>query len=147
MKLLQQVFGNRTERELDSMKRFQPNAPEVRAYKAFIRIHVRAMHFRRDNIYVHFDEQFENFNFQPIPFIDEEVLSTKMDITPQLRQLNIPALILYGRQDDQGEAVFYQQRDALRRSQMHVIEECGHEMVDDQPEQFFRVLMTYLKLR
>lgn len=35
----------------------------------------------------------------------------------------------------------------LTRSQMHVIEECGHEMVDDQPEQFFRILMTYLKVR
>ena len=56
-----------------------------------------------------------------------------MDLRPKLMKLKILTLILYGRQDDQGEAVFFEQRDALRYTTIHAIEECGHAMVDDQP--------------
>jgi proline iminopeptidase len=104
------------------------------------------MHYNRKNIYRHFDQQFYNFNFQPIPFIDKEVMDTKMDITRELKKLTIPALIVYGRQDDQGESTFTLQKESLRFSEMHVIEQCGHEIVDDQPVEFFRILKNYLHL-
>ena len=61
-----------------------------------------------------FDDFFTNFNFQPIPFIDKEVMKTKWDITAELKRLNIPALIIYGRQDDQGESTFYLQKKCLK---------------------------------
>lgn len=147
MALLQKIFSPRSSKELDSMKRTNPSAPEVVAFKHFIGIHIRAMHYRKDNVYAHYDALFNNFNFQPTPLLDEEVLGTKMDLTPKLKTLKTPALILYGRQDDQGESVFFEQRDALRNSKVHVIEACGHAMVDDQPEEFFRVLLGYLKIR
>jgi len=28
---------------------------------------------------------------------------------------------------------------------MHVIEKCGHEIVEEQPIEFFRILMDYVK--
>jgi proline iminopeptidase len=34
-------------------------------------------------------------------------METKWDITADLKKLDIPALILYGRQDDQGESTFF----------------------------------------
>jgi len=145
MDVLQSQFKGYTDRELDSLKRNHPSLPVVAAFKSYMRIHIRAMHYRRDIDYSKFDELFDSFNFQPIPLIDSEVLDKRLDLAPRLKKLNAPALILYGRQDDQGEAVFYEQKEVLRNSQMHVIEECGHEMVDDQPAEFFRVLRSFLQ--
>ncbi|MBK8391706.1 MAG: hypothetical protein IPL23_21565 [Saprospiraceae bacterium] len=67
------------------------------------------------------NDLFYNFNFQPIPIIDQEVLETKWDITEKLKKLKTPALIVYGRQDDQGESTFYLQKESLLFSEMHVI--------------------------
>ena len=92
-----------------------------------------------------FDALFTSFNFQPIPFIDKEILQTKWDITNELKALKIPALIVYGRQDDQGESTFYLQKESLRFSEMHVLEKCGHRIIDEQPVEFFKILMTYVK--
>jgi proline iminopeptidase len=144
----QRVFAHRTERELDSMKRVNPSAPEVVAYREFILMHVRAMYYDRSKVSRTLYEQvFRDFNFQVIPLIDKEVLDTKFDITDKLKKLTTRALIVYGRQDDQGESTFYLQRECLRNSEMHVIEQCGHEILEEQPEAFFRILMRYLGVR
>lgn len=143
MKILQAVFSTKTEKELDSLKQYDPLCNEVLAFKLFMAIHIRAMYFDRSKISLkHFDELFYNFNFQPIAFIDREILSTKWDITSQLRRIRTPALIIYGRQDDQGESTFYLQKDCLRNSEMHVIEQCGHRILDEQPELFFNILLS-----
>ena len=109
MKALQNIFSVKTDRELDSLKRVNPTSEEVIAFKKFIAIHVRAMHYEHMKLSDDFDDFFTNFNFQPIPFIDKEVMKTKWDITAELKKLNVPALIMYGRQDDQGESTFYLQ--------------------------------------
>jgi proline iminopeptidase len=92
-----------------------------------------------------FDDLFYGFNFQPIPIIDKEVLETKWDITNKLKKLKIPALIVYGRQDDQGESTFYMQKESLKLSETHVVEKCGHEILEEQPAEFFKILMGYIK--
>ena len=92
-----------------------------------------------------FNDLFYSFNFQPIPFIDKEVIESKWDITNELKKLKTPALIVYGRQDDQGESTFYLQKESLRFSEMHVIEKCGHEILEEQPEAFFKILLDYVK--
>lgn len=146
LQLLQQIFSTRTERELDSLKRVDPDCAEVQAYKAFIFIHVRAMYYDKRKISkANLETLFLNFNFQPIPIIDQEVLESRWDITADLKKLSIPALIVYGRQDDQGESTFYLQQECLRNSEVHIIEQCGHEILEEQPEQFFRILMDYIK--
>ncbi len=146
MNLLQKIFSTKTEKELDSLKRANPLSKEVVAYKAFIAIHIRAMYYDRTKIsQQHFETLFTNFNFQPIPYIDKEVMETQWDITDELKKLKIPALIIYGRQDDQGESTFYLQKESLRFSETHVIEQCGHEILEEQPTAFFKILMQYIK--
>jgi proline iminopeptidase len=146
MDILQKVFSTKTEKELDSLKIASPSCKEVVAYKEFIALHVRAMYYDRSKISKkNFDDLFYGFNFQPIPIIDKEVIETKWDITKELRKLKTPALIVYGRQDDQGESTFYLQKESLRFSETHVIEKCGHEILEEQPTEFFRILMDYVK--
>ena len=142
--LLKQIFSHLSDAELDSLKRQNPLAKEVEAFKHFVAIHVRAMHFDRVAASRNFEELFWGFNFQPIPYIDKEVMETKWDITAALKKLRVPALILYGRQDDQGESTFFLQKECLRNSEMQVIEKCGHIMWEDQPGEFFRILISYL---
>ena len=146
MRTLERIFSVKTQRELDSIKRVDPSSKEVAAFKAFIGLHVRTMYYDRRKIsQKNFDSLFYNFNFQPIPFIDKEVLDTRWDITGELRKLKIPALIIYGRQDDQGESTFYLQQESLKFSETHVIEKCGHQILDEQPREFFKILMDYVK--
>lgn len=145
MNALMKIFSVKTDRELDSFKRVDPSSKEIIAFKKFIAIHIRAMHYDRNKLPEGFDELFTNFNFQPIPFIDKEVMETKWDITGDLKKLNVPALIMYGRQDDQGESTFFLQKECLKNSEMHVIEKCGHIMWEDQPNEFYKILIGYLK--
>jgi proline iminopeptidase len=146
MEVLQKIFSTRTEKELDSLKHVTADCKEVVAYKEFITLHVRAMYYDRSKISKkNLNDLFYNFNFQPIPIIDKEVIDTQWDITNELKKLKIPALIVYGRQDDQGESTFYLQKESLRFSETHVIEKCGHEILEEQPTEFFKILMDYVK--
>lgn len=145
MENLLKIFSVKTEYELDSLKRVNPQSPEVLAFKEFIFLHVRVMYYDKSKISKkHLEELFYSFNFQPIAIIDKEVLETKWDITDKLKELNTKALIVYGRQDDQGESTFFLQKESLRFSEMHVIEQCGHEIVEEQPVKFFEILMDFL---
>jgi proline iminopeptidase len=146
MDILQKIFSSKTEKELDSLKIISPTSKEVVAYKEFIALHVRAMYYDKSKISKrNFDDLFYSFNFQPIPIIDKEVLETKLDITDKLKKLKSPALIVYGRQDDQGESTFYLQKESLKFGETHVIEKCGHEILEEQPTAFFKILMDYVK--
>ncbi len=146
MDILQKLFSTKTERELDSLKRVAPNCKEVIAYKEFIALHVRAMYYDRSKISKkNLNDLFYSFNFQPIAIIDKEVLETRWDITAQLKKLKTRALIVYGRQDDQGESTFYLQKESLKFSETQVIEKCGHEILEEQPVEFFNILMDYVK--
>jgi proline iminopeptidase len=144
MNALIKIFSVKTDRELDSLKQVDPYCKEVIAFKRFIAIHVRAMFYDRNKLPANFDSLFIKFNFQPIPLIDKEVLDTKWDITAALKKLNVPALIMYGRQDDQGESTFFLQKECLKNSEMHVIEKCGHYIWEDQRTEFYKILMNYL---
>ena len=144
LEFLKDIFSVKTDKELDSLKRVDPGNKEVVAFKNFIAIHIRAMRYDRMKLPDNFEVFFTNFNFQPIPLIDKEVMETKWDITAALKKLNVPALIMYGRQDDQGESTFYLQKECLKNSTMHVIEKCGHLMWEDQPGEFYKTLIHYL---
>ena len=144
LEFLKNIFSVKTDKELDSLKRVDPANKEVVAFKNFIAIHIRAMRYDRMKLPDNFEVFFTNFNFQPIPLIDKEVMETKWDITAALKKLNVLALIMYGRQDDQGESTFYLQKECLKNSTMHVIEKCGHLMWEDQPGEFYKTLIHYL---
>ncbi len=145
MAMLQKIFSTKTEKQLDSLKMVRPASKEVIAFKDFISLHVRAMYYDNSKISKkNVETLFYNFNFQPIPLIDREVLETQWDITKKLKRLNTKALIVYGRQDDQGESTFYIQKESLKFSEMHVIEKCGHMIIDEQPAEFFKILIDYV---
>jgi len=144
MEMFRKIFSAKTDRELDSLKRVDPSGTEVQAFKQFLTIFHRVHFYEKTNAVKEIDWLFNGFNFQPIPFIDKEVLETKWDITGRLKKTNIPALILYGRQDDQGESTFQLQKECLRNSTVKVIEKCGHISWVDQPEQFYKILVDYL---
>ena len=144
LEILRKIFSVKTDKELDSLKRVDPTNKEVVAFKNFIAIHMRAMRYDRMKLSPGFEKFFTEFNFQPIPFIDKEVTETRWDITAALKKLNTPAFIMYGRQDDQGESTFYLQKACLKNSIMHVIEKCGHLMWEDQPGEFYKMIMHYL---
>jgi len=144
MNALRNIFSVKTDRELDSLKRINPSSEEVIAFRKFIAIHVRAMHYEHMKLSDNFDDFFSNFNFQPIPFIDKEIMKTKWDITAELKKLNVPALIIYGRQDDQGESTFYLQKECFKNSKIHVIERSGHLIWEDQPDEFYKAILYYL---
>jgi len=59
------------------------------------------------------------------------------DITVDLKKLNVPALIMYGRQDPHGESTFFLQKECLKNSEMHVIGRCGYFLWEDQPKEFY----------
>jgi proline iminopeptidase len=146
MNELQKLFSVKTDRELDSLKRSDPENPIVIAYKKYMRLHVNAMYYDSRNISEEqFNQLFLDFNFQPIPIIDREVLETKWNITEKLKKVKAKTLIVYGRQDDQGESTFYLQKESLRNSEMKVIEQCGHEILEEQPEAFFKILMDFVR--
>jgi proline iminopeptidase len=144
MQMLYGIVASTTDKELDSLKRANPLDKVVLAFKSLVAIHIRSMYYDLQTLPAGFDEFFEAFNFQPIAIIDKEILQTKWNVTGPLKELDIPALIVYGRQDDQGESTFYLQKESLIKSEMHVIEKCGHILWEDQPMEFYNILMKYL---
>ncbi len=144
--LLRSIFEKRTVEELERFKQTQPAAKELQAFYHFIRIVHRNHFYNRLRIEKNFDQIMKDFNFQLIPLIDKEIIEKKWDITSALKKTTIPALIIYGRQDDQGESSFYLQKNCLANSQMVVLEECGHVMWEEQPGLLFREIAKYLQL-
>ena len=146
MKQLQRTFSTKSEKELDSLKIACPDCPEVLAYKEFILFHVRAMYYDRSKVSRSlYEKEFYDFNFQVIPIIDKKIVESRFDIRDKLMQLEIPALIVYGRQDDQGESTFFEQKESLRFAEVHVIEQCGHEILEEKPVEFYKILKNYLQ--
>ncbi len=66
------------------------------------------------------------------------------DIAPQLRQLDVPALIIIGRQDIVGETTAYEIRDALENAELVFFEECGHFPWIEQEELFYQTVQDFL---
>lgn len=114
IQLLEKIFNTKTPAELEAMKTDNPDASELKAFKEFIRIIHRHHYYNRKTVDPHFDEVFEQFNFQLIPLIDKDVMERKIDYTDALKKLAIHTLIIYGRQDDQGESTFHMQKSVLK---------------------------------
>ncbi len=144
MRLLQNIFNTKSPADLEALKLTHPSSKELLAFYQFIPILHRSHFYDRSRIESNFDQILNDFNFQLIPIIDKEIMEKKWDITAQLKMLSIPALILYGRQDDQGESTFFLQKECLKNSKMIVIEQCGHMIWEDQPTEFYKAMKAYL---
>jgi len=147
MQLLQRVFEKKTPAELDQLKQTHPEDAAVKAYYKFITILHRNHYYDRSRIDPEFDFAFYNFNFQPIPLIDKDMLENKRNYTSDLKKLSAPVLIIYGRQDDQGESTFQEQIESFKNKKVVVFEKCGHEIIQEQPEQFFKAVLGFLTIK
>jgi pimeloyl-ACP methyl ester carboxylesterase len=65
--------------------------------------------------------------------------------TPELQQIDVPVLILQGLQDTMcppgGSVIMHRN---IRNSQLVMLDECGHTMYWDQPEEWRRHLLNFL---
>ena len=67
------------------------------------------------------------------------------DIHDRLREVDVPALVLWGRQDrivPAADAPEY--ADLLENSRLEIFDECGHLPMAERPERFNRVLAEFL---
>ena len=65
MHILKGIFSVKTDKELDSLKRINPSSKEVVAFKNFIAIHTRVMHYDRQKPLDGFDEFFTKPSTDP----------------------------------------------------------------------------------
>lgn len=67
------------------------------------------------------------------------------DLTPGLRQLKVPALIIYGDHDLLTDATAQETASALAGSKVVRIPDCGHSQFADQPAAFLEAVTEFLK--
>ena len=78
--------------------------------------------------------------------LDYSKSSQRPDITPRLKEIKIPILIIHGAQDeivpvtDSAEAV-----QLLRQGQLHILEDCGHVPHEECPEKSARLVTQFLR--
>lgn len=68
-----------------------------------------------------------------------------MDLRPALRQLNVPALVVAGRQDPMDPAMQYELHLALKSSRLVLLERCGHFAWLEQPREFYSAVREFLE--
>lgn len=73
-----------------------------------------------------------------------DLAQSGFDLAPELRRLDVPALIIIGRQDIVGETTAYEIHNALRHSELVFFEECGHFPWIEQEEQFYHTVQHFL---
>ena len=66
------------------------------------------------------------------------------DLTPAMRKLNIPTLIIYGDHDLLTDATARETASALAGSRVIRIPNCGHSQFADQPVAFLEAVTTFL---
>ena len=74
-------------------------------------------------------------------------MAARRDYSDDLRRIDVPTLILAGREDTLrpvSDAEFMQR--GIRDSRLEVIEDAAHLMNMEQPELFNRALLDFLKL-
>jgi len=71
--------------------------------------------------------------------------ANKHNVAEELKRINIPTLLIWGRQDRITPlTVAYRFNDLLPNTKLEVIENCGHAPMMEQPDIFNRILSTYL---
>ena len=69
----------------------------------------------------------------------------KFNIDEQVKSLDIPVLLLEGRQDPIGEAVPILLKQKLKYCQLEFLNKCGHFVWIEQPTEFYQLARAFLK--
>ena len=68
-----------------------------------------------------------------------------MDLRPALQRLSAPALVVAGRQDPMDPAMQYEIHLALAKSQLVLLDRCGHFAWLEQPDGFYAAIRSFLR--
>lgn len=72
-------------------------------------------------------------------------LQPGIDLFPQLKKLNVPTLILHGKQDVVPAWTAKEIHKAIPNSEITILDECGHFPYIEKPKQFFDSLEKFLE--
>lgn len=72
-------------------------------------------------------------------------LEKNYDFREPLKNFDKPVLLLCGRQDPIGETTAYQIRETLTQAELTFIEECGHYPWIEQPEEFYKLIGSFIE--
>jgi len=75
-----------------------------------------------------------------------EILMLKYNVSSQLTKIEVPTLILVGKDDFMCPPSQSQRmHDSIPNSELHIFEKCGHYPFYETPDEFFRVLHNWFK--
>lgn len=86
----------------------------------------------------------EDLNFKVLETMVQSLFAAHWDLAPELKTINIPTLILQGRQDPIDLETARVTQDAIPYSKLVILEKCGHFPWIEQNEEFFSVVEKYL---
>jgi proline iminopeptidase len=89
----------------------------------------------------------ESFHEKVGQLLAADEMAPGMDLRPGLEQLSIPALVIAGRQDPMDPAMQYEIHLALKKSQLELLDRCGHFAWLEQPEGFYKAIRQFLAAR
>ncbi|MFC6100812.1 alpha/beta fold hydrolase [Olivibacter domesticus] len=85
-----------------------------------------------------------DLNLMVKDYVETALVAAKWNINTALAGLNVPTLIVQGRQDPMDLETASRTQAALKNSTLHIIERCGHFPWIEQPEEFYRVTSGFL---
>ena len=85
-----------------------------------------------------------DYNFKVAPLVLGEMHQRNWNLQSLLEKSNADVLIIQGREDPAGPEVSLGIDHALKRSQLHFIEQCGHFPWIEQPAEFFNTVDSFL---
>lgn len=109
-------------------------------------------YYERAEAQAQFEEMYEAFDAtEPEAFIKGTETIEKTDLSPLLPSITMPTLLLAGREDNMtpfnpapSGVGFSTIEKLLPNCEMHVLEECGHYLVLEQPEEATRLATEFL---
>ncbi len=68
-----------------------------------------------------------------------------MDLLPQLKNLNIPTLIIHGKQDISPIWTAKAIHGAIKHSKLYIFEDCGHFPYIEKPNEFKKIVNHFVR--
>ena len=85
-----------------------------------------------------------DINFKVLETMVQSLFMEHWDIAPKLRTINIPTLILQGRQDPIDLETARVTQAAIPNSKLVILEKCGHFPWVEQKEEFFKAITNFI---
>ncbi len=91
----------------------------------------------------HIGEQ--DLNLAVKDLMEKWLLDTRWNIRKRLKALDVPTILIQGRQDPMGLETALATSRAIPHSSLHIIERCGHLPWLEQPGEFYKLVGEFLR--